>query len=533
MIPKILHFIWIGDDSRRPDNFLASWIRNNPGWTVKIWTNEDLVSHPWKNRRHMAEAGRIDARLVAELMRWEILFDHGGLVFDIDSACVIPLEDFLLECEMFASWENELAEPGLVCSKFVGARAGNPLVQSLIASIQAEPDLFASPPPRRADSRRLTRLWRELKYPGLTIFPGHYFNPRSSDGLAYKGCGRVFAVHQWASSGGRIQTLHRSEVESNWSCEQARVAPPSQASAPRFSIVIPTFNHAGMIGGAIESALAQSYQDFEVVVVDDGSTDATPQILAAQRDRRVRAVRQANCGEAAARNRGLSEARGEYVVWLDSDDLLLPGTLALYARQIDAGSAADIMYGHLVLIDKEGRATSQVRYEDLSTVPIFPNLFLRNRLPNPGTAVRRGLFNSVGLYDTQLESSPDYDFWIRAAAAGARFRCVNEFVCRYRWYGGNISADTNKIRRADAQIARKCLHSISLQVLFPDLNWASPPQAITRASLIAALVLAERGDYRACAGLAEHARTSAQAVSACGAQATAASADRAARALAA
>ena len=138
MIPKILHFVWIGDDSKRPDNFLASWAERNPGWTIKVWSNEDLVSRQWKNRRRMAELGRVDARLVAELMRWEILFDEGGLAFDIDSACVRPLEDFLCECEMFACWENELTEAGLVCSKFIGACAGNPFIGSLIGSIQAE-----------------------------------------------------------------------------------------------------------------------------------------------------------------------------------------------------------------------------------------------------------------------------------------------------------------------------------------------------------------------------------------------------------
>ena len=508
MIPKVLHFIWIGDDAKRPDNFLNSWTRNNPGWTVKLWSNDDLVSRAWKNRRRMGELGRIDARLVAELMRWEILFEEGGLVFDIDSACVRPLDDFLLECEMFACWDHELSQPGLVSSKFVGAGAGNPLVGAVIQSIQADPPLPAPGGRQDGDCRRLTRLWRESRYAGLTVFPSHYFNPRAADGLQYQGRGRVYAVHQWASTLARVPTLYQSEVEREWA--PALAGPAPQRAAPRFSIVIPTYNHADMLGAAIESALAQTYPDFEIVVVDDGSTDSTPDVLAAQRDRRVRSVRQPNAGEAAARNRGLYEARGDYVVWLDSDDLLLPGTLALYARQIEGGPPSDVLYGHLIMIDKEGKRTSQVRYEDLAAVPPLPNLFLRNRLPNPGTAVRRGLFNSIGLYDTTLESSPDYDVWIRAAAAGARFRCVNEPVCQYRWYGGNLSADTGKIRRADAHIARKCLQRIPLPVLFPNLNWGSPASAITQASLIAALVFAERGDYRSCAEMAQQASAGAE-----------------------
>jgi len=504
VIPKILHFVWIGDDSKRPDNFLASWAERNPGWTIKVWSNEDLVSRQWKNRRRMAELGRVDARLVAELMRWEILFDEGGLAFDIDSACVRPLEDFLCECEMFACWENELTEPGLVCSKFVGACAGNPFVGSLIGSIQAEsgPPLIATR--QSADSRRLTRLWRDLKYRGLTVFPSHYFNPRPLVGAPYQGGGRVFAIHEWASSLGRVESLHQANIESQWNGESAPSAGASRP-APRFSIVIPTYNRADTLPAAVESALGQTCQDLEVVVVDDGSTDSSAEWLARQTDARVRHVRQANGGEAAARNRGISEACGDYIVWLDSDDLLLPDALASYSRRIDTGTVADIMYGHLVVINKEGRETSRIRYDDLSAGPVFPALFMRNRLPNPGTAVRRGLFNSVGLYDVALESSPDYDMWIRAAANGARFACVNEFVCRYRWFGGNISADTNKIRRADAQIARKCVQNIPMPILLPHLNWANPQLALTQASLLAAMVFAERGDFQSCAGLAEHA----------------------------
>jgi glycosyltransferase involved in cell wall biosynthesis len=117
---------------------------------------------------------------------------------------------------------------------------------------------------------------------------------------------------------------------------------------PRFSVVIPVYNRAGLIGPTLESVFRQSCTDYEVIVVDDGSTDSTWQALQDYGDR-IRAFRQANAGPGAARNFAVAQAQGEYVAFLDSDDLWYPHTLANYARAIDQFERPAVVGGHVVM----------------------------------------------------------------------------------------------------------------------------------------------------------------------------------------
>jgi len=461
LIPKLLHFIWIGNEARRPDRLLATWARHHPDWTIKVWGNEDLQTPAWRNRQQIQELARSDLPAAAALMRWEILFEEGGLVFDIDSSCLSPLDPSVLDCEFFACWEEELLEPGRISARFVGSVPNNPFVRKLIAQIGADPDLSRRSSGDAVEGGLLTRMARAEQYAGLTIFPSHHFESH-----------------------------------------------PSPAARPRFSIVIPTYNRRELLELAIASALAQVCPDFELIVVDDGSTDATSEFLASVADSRFRSIRQANAGVAAARNCGIRAALGDYIVWLDSDDQLLPDALARYSARVDDGSATDVMYGFLIYIDETGAETKRGRYEDLARVPAFPALFFSNRLPNPGTVVRRGLYGKVGLYDVSFTHCEDYEFWQRAAAAGARFACVNEFVCRYRWYEGNTSADQDRMRRGEAKVAEKGLREIPLQTLFPNLDWNQPDLARARASLFAAMVLMDRNALDSCAQTAGNAQRS-------------------------
>lgn len=105
--------------------------------------------------------------------------------------------------------------------------------------------------------------------------------------------------------------------------------------SPRVSVVIPTYNRAQFIASAIESVLTQTFGDFELIVVDDGSTDRTSEIVTSISDPRLVFVRQDNAGRSTARNRALALAKGAYIAFLDSDDLYLPGKLALQIQYMD------------------------------------------------------------------------------------------------------------------------------------------------------------------------------------------------------
>jgi len=212
MIPKILHIIWVGDESRRPDNCIQTWRDKNPSWDVKVWGNDALAAHPWINGGHMRAMARKELNGVADMMRWEILYKEGGFLVDADSICVRPLDDWLLEFEAFACWENEIARPGLIAAGYVGTVANNPFIGQIILDIQAAPTVTDKMAWETVGPMRLTVSHRKYKYANLTILPSHLFIPRHFTGVEYKGGGIVYATQEWGSTLRLYDELHRREL---------------------------------------------------------------------------------------------------------------------------------------------------------------------------------------------------------------------------------------------------------------------------------------------------------------------------------
>jgi len=216
------------------------------------------------------------------------------------------------------------------------------------------------------------------------------------------------------------------------------------------SVVIPCYNQAHFLGEAIESVLAQSYKGFEIVVVDDGSPDNTSEV--ASRYEEVRLVRQENRGLAGARNRGLAEAKGEYVVFLDSDDRLMPEALEVGVRELEAHPECAFVCGTVTYISAEGASTwtePRTHVEDH-----YAALLQRNYIGTPANVVFRGwVFGEVGSFDTSLRASEDYDLYLRVAR---RFpvHYHGEVVAEYRWHGENMTADAALMLRSTVAVLR-------------------------------------------------------------------------------
>ena len=133
MIPKHLHFVWVGGESKRPDKEINTWRLLNPDYQVTVWGNDSL-----KNSWHLANAMRYYSKElcgVADCMRWEILYKHGGIALDAASECLRSLEDWLLEPDIFACWESELLRPGLIANGIVRAVPEHPLIGQIIADL--------------------------------------------------------------------------------------------------------------------------------------------------------------------------------------------------------------------------------------------------------------------------------------------------------------------------------------------------------------------------------------------------------------
>lgn len=198
-------------------------------------------------------------------------------------------------------------------------------------------------------------------------------------------------------------------------------------TAPLVSVIIPTFNRAHVLGHALDSVLAQTLGDFEVIVVDDASTDNTRELMAGISDERVLYTRRDHSVNAGvARNTGMQQARGKYIAFLDSDDRWLPRKLELQTRQLEElGEDWGCSYTG-ALIFKQGGATGKDVYEPRLSGSVLGE-FLQQRLGiwTPTFMFRRALLDEVGGFDPELKRVEDIDFYIRILQR-TKLACLSE-----------------------------------------------------------------------------------------------------------
>ncbi|MGD0122802.1 MAG: glycosyltransferase family A protein [Candidatus Limnocylindrales bacterium] len=198
------------------------------------------------------------------------------------------------------------------------------------------------------------------------------------------------------------------------------------------SVIVPTHNYARFLPEALESVRAQTYPDWECIVVDDGSTDETTSVLraAATADSRVRYVSQSNRGPSAARNRGIAESTGEYVQFLDADDLLPSTKLEHQVRAMETDPSIGIVYSDARFF--RGSPTDLLAYRAPgprpSTTPgpsssdaLLRALIQNNIMMVEGPLVRRDVIATVGPFEESLDRAEDWQYWLRCALAGIRF----------------------------------------------------------------------------------------------------------------
>jgi glycosyltransferase involved in cell wall biosynthesis len=214
--------------------------------------------------------------------------------------------------------------------------------------------------------------------------------------------------------------------------------------ARRVSIIIPCYEQAHFLAEAVESALAQSYHPLDVTVVDDGSGDATAEVAAAYPD--VRRVRQHNQGVSAARNAGLGASHGEYVVFLDADDRLLPGAAEAGVDALEAAPTAALAAGRSRRIAVDG-APLPTTVRARVTHDHYAAFVRRCWLGVPEAMHRRQALTAVGGFDRRLRCAEDYDLYLRLAR---RFPVVDHYepVAEYRQHRDSLSRNAEQMLAA-------------------------------------------------------------------------------------
>jgi glycosyltransferase involved in cell wall biosynthesis len=278
------------------------------------------------------------------------------------------------------------------------------------------------------------------------------------------------------------------------------------ADAGRVSVVIPCYNHGRFLATCIESVLAQSAAAAQVIVVDDGSTDSTPDVAGTFAGQ-ITWVTQPNQGLSAARNAGLARATGEFIHFLDADDYLHPDFLKKGLAALARHPEAAVAYSGYCFVDTGGGVQR--------TVPALPApddafhlLLSGNPWPCHALLLRSAAVNQAGRFDPGLRSCEDWDFWLRIAAHGGRFVPVEAALAYYRRYPTSLSQNVALMYETALTVIRRhatkhgdcvsCRRSSAIGRSYAFTNWVAPQLD----------ALLERRDalgyLRLCAGFARH-----------------------------
>lgn len=220
------------------------------------------------------------------------------------------------------------------------------------------------------------------------------------------------------------------------------------------TVVIPVYNQERYLGRAIESVLGQTFRDLELLVVDDGSTDGTPEVIA-RYGSRLRSIRQTNRGNASALNHGVREARSEWVAWLSSDDLWEPEKLARQLVPATMEPSADLVYTGFHVIDQDDRVLQSVRAPSFPTRRALQMELIRRCFINGSSVLlRRKVFDEVGFFDEADRLTSDFDLWLRMAPR-YEFRGVPDPLVRYRVHPGQLSRKREAMERSRKRVASR------------------------------------------------------------------------------
>jgi glycosyltransferase involved in cell wall biosynthesis len=218
-------------------------------------------------------------------------------------------------------------------------------------------------------------------------------------------------------------------------------------STPLVSIVVPAYNHAGYLKECIESILAQDYPQVELIVLDDGSTDATPGLLRAYGER-FRWESQANMGQSATLNKGWAMAKGEILGYLSADDALRPQAVSEAVAVLQSRPEIVATYSDFDLIDEHSRAVRTVATRDFDARDLVLDLVCQ---PGPGAFFRREAFLRAGPWNPELRQNPDLDFWLRLSLVG-NFLRIPKVLAGFRVHEGSATYQSTNVSRADEPV---------------------------------------------------------------------------------
>jgi len=227
-----------------------------------------------------------------------------------------------------------------------------------------------------------------------------------------------------------------------------------------FSIIIPCYNQAHFLIECVNSVLVQDFGDWEIIIVNDGSTDNTLKVALdfAQKDQRINVIDKENGGLSSARNAGIKHANGQWLLFLDADDYLLPFYFQFVSKELENLSTQSLLQYGYQYVDEKSKKVIYNKNLNKASVSIIPTVFKGNIGPCHSILINSELVKNIGEFDESLKSAEDWDFWIRAAKVGAKVNQIDQVLVAYRYSKDSMSRNAFRMYNALKTVAQRAVN---------------------------------------------------------------------------
>lgn len=422
MISKIIHYCWFSKDKNKPlpivvQRSIESWKNILPDYEIKVW-NEDtfnINSVPWVKECY--ECGCGSYAYMADYVRLWALYNYGGIYLDADQMVTKSLDSFL-DNKMFVGMIN----PGEIGWGVIGAEQYNPVIKSLLdeynnkhyikkdGSLNICNNIYAT----TASVRKLYNFSSDVnllqKFDGLTIYPKMYFYPVDE----FHPTEDTHAIHLGMTS-------HYKMI----------------------SVVMPVYNGEKYLRECIDSVLAQTFTDFEFIIVDDGSTDSTESIIKSYTDDRVVYIKKEHNGISEALNLGIRRAIGLYIARMDADDMMYPNRLEVQYKFMCEHPEYDMITAGF----EWGNGKLEKEYFTYDEIDIPLEWFRggNNPIAHPTVMMKTSSLKSLPfMYEKIYDGYEDFKLWHTMLTHGKRIHNIPDIVTYYRQHSNQSSTNMEK-----------------------------------------------------------------------------------------
>jgi mannosyltransferase OCH1-like enzyme len=454
MIPKIIHQIWIGNKPA-PTKFMDTWRDKNPEFKYMRWNEKEINNHAaiFSCRNRVYEIEEINGK--ADILRWEILYEYGGVFLDADSICIEPIDDILMNTSCFAGWEQEQVRPGLIATGTMGFPPKHPLVKKAIEWIKNNPVSRAETGKQAWQTvgpMLLTSMYNSNQefQNEMKIFPSYTFLPIHCTGIEYTEHGKIYAFQEWGSTKNNYDIMNSITLPSNF-------FPPDKNNS--VSILVSSYNTKAIyIKECLNSIRSQiGYFNIELVWINDGS-DYTNTLLLKnllnQFEKTTRFIKivyienEVNKGLGYSLNKGVNLCTNEIIMRMDSDDIMFPNRLQ---KQIEfmknnkncVLSGAQIEMFKMVNGNKVNMGKTNHPNLDLQT---FKKNTSQHWLMNhPTFCFRKSGILSVGNYNNNIHSMcEDFELILRVLKKYGNIMNIQEPLLYYRLHEDQLTFNGGK-----------------------------------------------------------------------------------------